>query len=427
MTLSGPKTGTYTLTPEQLKRIHEELERQLKIRAGRSQLSNKIKTITKLMESIDSTVEQYVSSVSLSSFIKELQDLRNIATGVISAASLVCEGENVVSIDAEATRLQQIFKELSLKKEAVLKHLNEAEKEQEEKRSKAINSLGNMSFKNITRKIKNTVDDSIKKVSAVLDGVNTENLSFELLQKLNTLKTQLNLIDSAEHLHNFEIMSVKPFVKECEAYNIFYNANIGAYDQQLAEYQAVAEQVGVTTEAIMFSETAIQVLKEKTEELKKQLEEVSSQEYISKCIDEAMEEMGYQVIGTREVTKKSGRKFRNELYLFDEGTAVNVTYTPNGQITMELGGLDEVDRIPNAAESKGLVDSMEEFCDGYAKLEKILLRKGVITKRISVLPPDEEYAQIINVNDYEMQQDVEPYVVRSNRKRITEQKVMRKG
>ena len=51
---------------------------------------------------------------------------------------------------------------------------------------------------------------------------------------------------------------------------------------------------------------------------------------------QVMREMGYHVVGRREVVKKSGRKFRNELYHFSEGAVVNITYATNGQIAPYL-------------------------------------------------------------------------------------------
>jgi hypothetical protein len=140
-----------------------------------------------------------------------------------------------------------------------------------------------------------------------------------------------------------------------------------------------------------------------------------------------MQEMGYTVVGNRDVVKRNGKRFRNELYLFDEGTAVNVTYSSDGQITMELGGIGLEDRLPTAAESASLSSDMRTFCDDYSEIERRLRKKGIITKRISILPPDEQYAQIINVADYNMSVNVSEYEAKGSKKHTRETKSRRIG
>ncbi len=137
--------------------------------------------------------------------------------------------------------------------------------------------------------------------------------------------------------------------------------------------------------------------------------------------------MGYTVLGSREVTKRNGRRFRNELYSYSDGTAVNVTYSSDGRIAMELGGLDTSDRVPTAQETAQLCDSMEQFCTDFKEIEKRLLAKGVVlADRISLLPPEAEYAQIINTSDYAMENDAETISVKKQRKSGSKQKALRR-
>ena len=128
------------------------------------------------------------------------------------------------------------------------------------------------------------------------------------------------------------------------------------------------------------------------------------QSYIATCVDEVMAEMGYDLIGSRDVKKRSGKRFKNELYRFGEGTAVNVTYSPEGQIAMEVGGLAHEDRIPDEEETDLLTGEMEHFCGEFAVFEQKMKERGVIVgNRVSLLPPSPAYASIINVDDYARQ------------------------
>ena len=129
-----------------------------------------------------------------------------------------------------------------------------------------------------------------------------------------------------------------------------------------------------------------------------------------------MSEMGYEVLGHRNVSKKSGKKFSNDLYSFSDGTAVNITSSSDGMISMEFGGIDTVDRIPDEAERSTLAEEAGTFCEKQKEIEARLEEKGVLVgKRISVLPPDGAYAQIINISDYEMEKEPERFEVRKKK------------
>ena len=127
----------------------------------------------------------------------------------------------------------------------------------------------------------------------------------------------------------------------------------------------------------------------------------------------------------------AGAQFKNELYQFGEGTAVNITYSPEGQISMELGGIAREDRIPTAEETDVLTRDMESFCGGFTEFERRMKEKGVIVgNRIALMPPTADYAAIINVSDYEMEsgkQVTEMNVTQKRKKGTGAQQVLRRG
>ena len=134
-----------------------------------------------------------------------------------------------------------------------------------------------------------------------------------------------------------------------------------------------------------------------------------------------MRDMGYEVIGRRAVTKKSGKHFESELFSYADGTAVNVTVADDGHIAMELCGLDAIDRLPDDAESERLCGYMETFCEDFGEIERRLAEKGVaLRNRIQRLPPNVEYAQILNVSDYEMRGEVEHFNHRKRREKTSQ-------
>ena len=116
-----------------------------------------------------------------------------------------------------------------------------------------------------------------------------------------------------------------------------------------------------------------------------------------------MIEMGYDLLGDRTVVKKNGRRFKNELYRFGDDAVLNVTYSSDGKISMEVGKADKSDRAPTSYEAEKLVDEMKEFCTGFAEIENRLQSKGVLLKnRVSRLPPTADNAQVINITDYDI-------------------------
>ena len=151
-----------------------------------------------------------------------------------------------------------------------------------------------------------------------------------------------------------------------------------------------------------YDEQGISALEKEVNRLEKQSLKLAEQAYISDTLDEIMEEMGYNILGHRNVHKKNGTVFHNELYNYGDGNAINVTYSSDGKIAMELGKLDERDRMPNADEQRKLVQTMSTFCRDFTTIEERLKEKGIfVGNRVSMMPPNEAFSQIINISEYE--------------------------
>ena len=94
---------------------------------------------------------------------------------------------------------------------------------------------------------------------------------------------------------------------------------------------------------------------------------------------------------------------------------------------MELGGIDVCDREPTDAECNVLCDEMTTFCNEFPEIEKRLLTKGVVlASRISMLPPVEEYAQIINIEAFDRKEEIENMEAVSKRRQEYKKQTMRK-
>lgn len=168
------------------------------------------------------------------------------------------------------------------------------------------------------------------------------------------------------------------------------------------ENTALGSLIGASAREIPEGDDALTLLEEENRTLRAAMLHQQEQAYISDNVNQVMLEMGYDLIGRRDVKKRSGRRFHNDLYTLGDGKAISVTQSSDGQITMELGGIDTQDRLPDADEAVQLRNEMEAFCQDFAEIEKRLAKRGVtLQTRVDMMPPDEAFASIINLCDYE--------------------------
>ena len=58
--------------------------------------------------------------------------------------------------------------------------------------------------------------------------------------------------------------------------------------------------------------------------------------------------------------------------------------------------------LPGEDEAKRLTEDMRSFCGSFKEFGRRLLEKGVEAEHLSLLPPEPEYAQVIDISGYEM-------------------------
>lgn len=223
----------------------------------------------------------------------------------------------------------------------------------------------------------------------------------DLKGEVVSVASVLSRVTTKEQFTTFQAVTIKPLFQKIENLRMQAIEQRNEFENLQLRYIALCSVAGVQPEAFFQAGNATAKMREKIAALEKQVVMQTEQVYISDCVNEVMTEMGYDVIGNRSVTKRSGKRFRNELFSYGEGTAINVTYDSDGQIAMELGGIDRADRIPTAEEADALREDMESFCSNFKDFEERLKARGIMIKsRVSMAPPTVEYATIINVSDY---------------------------
>lgn len=429
--MSGPKSARYTLTPEQRRILAEARERERKTKRELDKLQQhrgELATLKERLGTATTSIDMLVDRVGAGNEVQ--QSIRNSITQI----EKIIQESAGLSKQSGLENLQVFNSKVKTVEETARKIVAQYESQS--------NEIKDVLSKNIEDSITDgmsiRVDDEIvkphrhlesqkAKIKDVLHEIQSLNISSDLQKEGITILKRAQGITDDSFIDNYYAMTVLPYIKRCKAYEEQIKEYGEEFDELVSKHRYYSECLGMPVISFTFSMDSLNSLRHKVTELESLSAKIEEQQYISESLDQVMRDMGYNVVGSREVVKKSGRKFRNELYHFSEGSVVNVTYAANGQISMELGGVDTCDREPSEEESSVLCDEMVEFCDEFPEIERRLKEKGVVLmNRISMLPPAEEYAQIINVSDFNMTEKVDVLETASKKQTETRKQVLRK-
>ena len=420
--MSGPKTSEYTLTPEQRANLNAQNRCDSSILACIERikvLQNQVSVSLGSIQIYDDcgSDESVALTNSLKEKMLEIECLKKALSDRFDTMSSYQRPGIITISDEELSRKKAILENLKAVKNETTKLLKDVEncgKQSAELKTQISSDIQEnleTAFDLSWEAPQEPVDSSAKDdITSTLSNLLSSTLSLELRARVQNAIEKANSINNDDFIKNFNAVTVKPLIEECQSYIKNFETYGAEFEELEAEYKILCADAHITPKMFKISESGTADLKAEISKLEAEALENSEQEYIAETIDEVMEEMGYDLIGSREVTKKSGKRFRDELYTFSEGTAVNIRYDNQGKIAMELGGIDSTDRLPSSSEASRLEDEMVAFCDKFTEFEKRLAAKGIVCKnRVSHLPPKAEYAQIINTSDYDMKTEVETF------------------
>ena len=423
--MSGPKISKYELSAWQRRNLREQLKCDQQGLACVEQIRQAVSHLNSFGEQI----ETLLSTLSLvnartGECFDELAELQNMEVRLGQDYSSFIEelSLNMPIISDKITFSEDALNE---KKELLVK-LKSIQTKVTAYYKKTEQTLSEMNVKVQTgvSEIKGAIADDITAVSSFYINsdenngeqfVNTRNrlennlrslsmsdecpaeIKAEILESL----TSLQRITSIEYLDTFEAVTIKPLLKKYENLLARQREHQDLFEELKARYWVLCAVVQIPVKDFSTDSENIKLLTSEIAALEQHIVAQTEQGYISDCVNEVMADMGYDLIGNRSVTKRSGKRFRNELFSYSDGTAINVTFDAEGQIAMELGGIDRTDRVPTSDEADALCEDMESFCTDFKIFEEKLKAKGIAIKsRISMSPPAAEYAAIINVADY---------------------------
>ena len=179
----------------------------------------------------------------------------------------------------------------------------------------------------------------------------------------------------------------------------------GEYVETICQHNALLESLGESPiveekfETTMQLSSRIASLKAENSVLYERLISAATCAEINKAIDEAMCSLGYDLIGTKEASAQGSIK----LYQFANGTGIQIVQKSDGAVRLKVVGLSQTNRAPDKAEREQLVHMQEEFCTAYDLIKDAFEAHGIrqVFGSEKRLPPDEQFAQIIDITEYD--------------------------
>lgn len=415
--MSGPKTSRYTLTAAQRRALQEQRRRELEEQRRRERISkakSKLAVLSAKTYGLSNITEEALDQARLlnertggdNGFAVLKNILSENDSNIVASIEKANKSDSVELLEKAVREAQQAFDDLSKLRGKLDGVISKNKQELRKDIMNSLDSVADVDFSKIQSPAERQLEQRKDEIANNLSDLLSPILNDELNDSIEKALKHLDEIDNPDFLSNFNAMTVAPLEKKCREYTALRQEIGDEYDDLMIRYTVLCKEQKIIPQNIAFERGAVEKLDSLITELEKAADSADEQSYISRCIDEVMEDMGYKLVGNRSVTKKSGRHFRNELYSFSEGTAVNVTYSDNGNITMELGGVDTKDRMPDTLETERLTEDMRSFCGQYREFERRLAEKGVVSNHISLLPPEPVYAQVINVSDYDMTDNI---------------------
>lgn len=429
--MSGPKSARYTLTPEQRRILAEARERERKTKRELDKLQQhrgELATLKERLSTATTSIDMLVDRIgdgnevqrSIQNSISQIETIIQESAGLSKQRGL----EKLQVFNSKVKTVEEVARKIVAQYESQSNEINAVLSKNIE------DSITDGMLIRIDDEIVNPqsyLESQIGKIKDTLHEIQSSNVSSDLQKEGIIILERAQRITDDSFIDNYYAMTVLPYIKRCKAYEEQIKEYGEEFDELASKHRYYSEYLGMPVISFTFSMDSLNSLRREVAELESQSAKIEEQQYISESLNQVMRDMGYNVVGSREVVKKSGRKFRNELYHFSEGSVVNVTYAANEQISMELGGVDTCDREPSEEESSVLCDEMVEFCDEFPEIERRLKEKGVVLmNRISMLPPAEEYTQIINVSDFNMTEKVDVLETASKKQTETRKQVLRK-
>ena len=329
--MSGPKSSRYALTAAQRRAIEEQrrIEQERKenciwVKNTLGQIQKENSTFVREQAVAKELTAKTGNDHGLQRLVQEMQE--TVKSTVVLAQNV--ESKDAAHVKVICTQIKQRQAEIALLQQKI----RQAAQENDEALGRyfgasiadafsAKNDVSDTPAEEITDSADSLKTKICDELTKVLDA--QSKISDDLFARGEQAKSALEKLRDEEHLKNFEAITVMPLLADCQKEIVAYERIFEVYSQSRACYEALCLSAEVEPKETRCCQAGLEMLQKEIERLQRQLAEDDERAYISQSIDEVMAEMGYDVIGQRQVHKKNGRHFTNELYAYEDGTAVN--------------------------------------------------------------------------------------------------------
>ncbi|HEX3075678.1 MAG TPA: hypothetical protein VHQ24_02280, partial [Lachnospiraceae bacterium] len=252
------------------------------------------------------------------------------------------------------------------------------------------------------RELRNRIIEEIQEMKEQLPFLRKNS---ELIEKVKTMLEGHINYKSLGVLQDFYSGDFQLLKKKYKNFMYDFNQWKQPFFETYESYLIQCSIVGEEAKAYAFiPEMAEDVIDQLQSEIKR-MEELSYEQrkeaYIRDSIAEVMEEMGYDILATKDIVKKNGKKIKNKIFAYGEGSGIQVI-EDNNAITMEVIGLEKgVSRMATEDEMDYLLDEQSSFCNSFSIMEEKLKEKGITRAEIIHLKPAKEYAKLVDLGQYE--------------------------
>lgn len=422
--MSGPKNSRLEIErrkQEELERLRRiEQERKRRVNTLKNEIRQKLACFRKDSEEMGqyaTEVKEFAQSnaltvpTELKSFI-ELKEFNNVKNSI----NYKTEDENLLKSYIETiqkktaefkdskhivsdceTKVKQAYTDKLMSENAIL-----AEKIKAMQQAKQMQKQKDAENKDVRQRAE-IINVAQKQFAVLCDDFSIDSaIRCRSLQSLKEFMVTANdKTISNQYLSNIFAVKYASLLKKLEDESTQYQNLLKRYNDTLVQYQTLCEEIGTEAKSLPVLEDSISYMQLEIIKLEDFAKRKLSHGYIQNAINEIMTEMGYKVLGNGKDTS-----YETKLYHFADDRAVQVTMDTNGSLTMELGKLDDTDRNADISEQKELQYDMQNFCSKYKVIKEKLEQKGIKLSNCEEYPPSVEYAQIFNVNDFDMDEEL---------------------
>lgn len=438
--MSGPKYMRYSLSAEELQRLlQEQLERQRQeaIKKEKQRMERLINAEEKNIHSASKAIQRQ-KNVSIGniktvianiekelakmvSYVQELEKIDDYSVKNLHE-SLTKEFNDLVNKNKDVNTqmtLKEIYSnhnELNELFEKVSKEVENAKTKVSESKQKILDnisveiekSIAEFSYNEYKQEVSFDASDYIEEIISLS---NNEKLSASLKRSVLAVLERLQTIKDIKQLKDYCLGVVGQIIYECESYLTNYQNKYERYEKLYEAYEGLCMILHRQAEVIEFSDEAILHLESENEKLQCEAESLLERQYIATEFNNILKEMGYNLLGQKANAINENTYYTNRLYSYKNGNVASVTFSSNGQISIEIGSVDNVNREPSKQEALNQVKSMERLCEDLPLIEERLAEKGIMLKqRIAMQPAVPEVAQIFNGKDYNIKVEKEEYI-----------------